>query len=695
MIFRNFLANEVHITMYKLRRFALFAAAVFILMAGLYVVAQDEAGAPVGDPAYPAPAFPAGVDWINVPAPLTFEQLRGKVVLLDFWTYGCINCIHMIPTITQLEEKYGDALAVIGVHSAKFANEGQTENIRQIVQRYGVVHPVIADNDFAVWNTFAPFGVNAWPTFAMIDPRGNMYAVQAGEIPFKAFDEVIGGMVAYFDGLGEISRAPIELSPEGAETPNSALHFPGKVTVDPAGNRLFIADSSHNRLIIADLTSYEVLDVIGTGEAGFDNGAYDEATFNKPQGMALDGDILYVADTDNHAIRGVNLLDRTVTTIAGTGVQGYNRATSGDPLTTDLSSPWDVWKDGNALYIAMAGTHQIWVLLADTNEVGPLVGSGREGLLDGSLEGAQLAQPSGLYFSDGLLYFADSESSSIRAANVVDYNVTTIAGPATNDLFDFGDADGGLGTGKLQHALGVVGDENGVLYVADTYNSKIKMIDPETQELTTLVGLGSPGGYRDGDATEAAFDEPGGLAYHDGKLYVADTNNQAIRVVDIATKTVSTVQFPNPEALQIGEQITVVGGNRGTTITLDEQTVAAGEGEIVLNVRLPEGYKLNPNIPFIAEWSSDDAAVTIAEANQQQSIAAPEMPLTIPVTLSEGSASLSAALTVYYCEAVNESLCFIDDVQISAPVMVSADGAESAIQIERAIVPPDVAVGTG
>ncbi|MBZ0290006.1 MAG: redoxin domain-containing protein [Anaerolineae bacterium] len=671
----------------------LMASFVLLLSITLLVVsAQDQAGdkPPVGDPAYPAPDFPEGVDWINVPATLTFQQLRGKVVLLDFWTYGCINCIHMMPTIKQLEEKYGDALAVIGVHSAKFANEGQTENIRQIVQRYGLTHPVIADNQFAVWNEFAPYGVNAWPTFVVVDPRGNLYAVQAGEIPFEAFDQVIGGMIGYFDGLGEINRDPVQLTPEGGDAPDSALYFPGKVTADPKGGRLFIADSSHNRLVIADLNTYEILDVVGSGAAGFENGDYASATFNKPQGMALEGDTLYVADTDNHAIRTVNLLDRTVSTIAGTGKQGYNRTYSGNPLTMDLSSPWDVWKDGNALYVAMAGTHQIWVLISDTGEIGPLVGSGREGLADGNFDQAQLAQPSGLFYRGGILYFADSESSSIRAADIELYSVTTLAGPTVNDLFDFGDADGGLGTGKLQHTLAVVGGDNGLLYVADTYNSKIKVVDPQTNELTTLVGLGSPGGYRDGDAETAAFDEPGGLAYADGKLYVADTNNQAIRVIDLAAKTVSTVQFPNPEALQIGGEITVVGGGQGVELSLPLQTVAAGSGEIRLNVVLPEGYKLNANIPFIAEWSSDADAVQIAEADRQQSIPAPQMPLRVPVTLSEGQASLSGDLTIYYCESVNESLCFIDQVKVAAPISVTAAGGESTIQIERTITPPTV-----
>lgn len=649
-----------------------------------------------GDVRFPAPDFPTGVVWLNVDAPLTLEELRGKVVVLDFWTYGCINCIHMIPVLHQLEEKYGDALAVVGVHSAKFENEGQTDNIRQIIQRYELVHPVINDQDFTVWQTYAPYGVNAWPTFVVIDPRGNLFAVQAGEIPFDTFDQVIGGMIGHFDGLGEINREPLPLVVEGSSEPASALNFPGKVLADADGGRLFIADSSHNRLVIADLRTYEVLDVIGSGMAGWQDGSYDEAAFNKPQGMALKDQLLYVADTNNHRIRVVDLTRRTVGTAAGTGRQGYARA-AGLPLETNLSSPWDVtFGDLNNLYIAMAGIHQIWVLSLDNNSVGPIVGSGREGLVDGNLPMAQLAQPSGLYWRDNVLYFADSESSSIRAADFNTNQVRSLAGPPMNDLFTFGDLDGGFGDSRLQHALAVIGDAEGVLYVADTYNSKIKRLDPQSTEITTLFGLGGNGGFKDGNAAEAEFDEPGGLALADGKLYVADTNNQAIRVIDLEAGIVSTITFPNPAALQIADQVTVVGGNSAARemLRLEAQTVQAGSGEILLNIALPEGYKLNGLAPFTAAWSSDAEAVQFAEADQYLSIAEPSLPITVPVSLAAGEATISGDLTIYYCEAVRESLCFIDRVRVEIPVRVEAAGSGSVIRAERVIVPPEVPTGS-
>ncbi len=686
----------------KIKRFtgmaALMALIATLLITGSVIRAQDATSEPsfIGDAAYPAPAIPTGVDWLNVAAPLTLDQLKGKVVLLDFWTYGCINCMYMMPILSQLEQKYGDALAIIGVHSAKFANEGDTSNIRQVIERYGLKHPVINDNKFTVWGAYAPYGVNAWPTFVIIDPRGNMFAVQAGEIPQDAFEQVIGGMIAQFDKLGEIKREPLPIKLESDAQPPAALSFPGKVTVDAAGKRLFIADSSHNRLVIADLDTYEVKDVIGTGTAGLKDGSYSEATFSKPQGMALKGDILYVADTENHAIRAVDLVKQTVSTIAGTGKQGYDR-TSGLPLETDLSSPWDITVgDRNNLYIAMAGDHQIWVLSLDINSVGPIVGDGREGLQDDDLNNAELAQPSGLYWNNNILYFADAESSSIRMADFNRGKVITLAGPTKNDLFDFGDVDGKFGESRLQHTLALTLGDNGKLFVADTYNSKIKVLTPATKEIKTLVGLGGTGGFRDGNAADAQFDEPGGLAYNAGKLYVADTNNNAIRVVDVAAGTVNTVTFPNPEVLQIANEVTVVGSNAaaGASVTVDAQTVKAGSGQIVLNLALPDGYKLNGIAPFSADWSSDNAAVTFADADKTQSVVAPTIPIVVPVTLADGKANVKGDLTIYYCEAVKESLCFIDRVTVTIPVTVGATGTGTVLKAERVITPPQISTGS-
>lgn len=678
-----------------LPRWALLLALMLVLWGALpltHVDAQDDCSAytaPALSPLVIAPDFPAELDWVNVSAPLSLEDLRGKIVLLDFWTYGCINCIHMIPTLERLEEKYSDELVVIGVHSAKFDNEGQTDNIREIVQRYGVKHPVINDSDFIVWELYSRFGVAAWPTFVVINPRGEVFAAQAGEIPFAAFDGVVGAMSTCFDIEGLLVREPLaQIAPELADAPPRALNYPSKVLADADGERLFIADSANHRIVIADLNTYEVLDVIGTGQQGFLDGTYESASFYKPYGMALRDDTLYIADTFNHTLRAADLSARTVTTLAGTGLMGRGNYGDGRALpaaATDLRSPWALeFADDGLLYVAMAGTHQIWAFDLETGIMRYAVGNGREAQINRSLLTSELAQPSGLYFRDGLLFFADSESSTVRVADLNADSVAVVSGTTNNSLFDYGDVDGVLGESRLQHPLDMVSDGAGTLYIADTYNSKIKAVDLNQPNYPTETVFGAAAGFADGAGTAALFNEPGGMDYADGRLFIADTNNHAIRVIDLSTGEVSTVTFPNPQALRINGAATVIGGNefRGAE-RLPAQTVSAGMGEITLTLALPEGYKLNDLAPSQARFGGG-ALLALSESR----VTLTEPTLALPVTFSAGEDTLSAAVELYYCEAVNETLCFIERFVVEIPLVIADDAETNAVSITREIVPP-------
>ncbi|GAB4448571.1 MAG: hypothetical protein Kow00120_18760 [Anaerolineae bacterium] len=656
------------------------------LLAGMIGPAMAQQGTNDYSGTVEAPPFPEGLDWINVPGPLTWEDLRGKAVLLDFWTYGCINCIHIMPDLARLEAEFGDALVVIGVHSAKFDNEGSTENIRQIVQRYQREHPVVNDNQFLVWRTW---GVRAWPTVVLVDPLGMAYYGRSGEGIYETFQPLIAGMIAQFDAQGLIDRTPLEMTLETEARPDTLLAFPGKVLADPVGGRLFIADTNHHRIVIADLETYEVLEVIGGMEPGNVDGDYSTARFRQPQGLALnaDGSILYVADAENHTIRAIDLAAETVTTIAGTGEQVYSNNPRGVGTEVPLNSPWDLVVVDGVIYIAMAGPHQLWRYDIETGVVARHSGSGREDVIDAPHAEAALAQPSGITTDGAVLYFADSESSAIRESDIDPAGgVRTIVGTG---LFDFGDVDGVGDAALLQHPLGVV-YVDGALYVADTYNSKIKVINPETREAVSLAG-DPAGGYVDGRLGVARFDEPGGVSYADGKLYVADTNNHAIRVIDLERQTVKTVNFPNPAALQAGrDRVAVAAPFSGKEITLEAQRSAPGAGTITLNVLLPEGYKLNDLAPFSAEWQPDGAVVQIADEDRRQVIVEPPLPILVPVTLAEGEAELTVDLDVYYCEAVNETLCFVEQVRVHAPLTVAADGAEPGLLVEVPITPPEI-----
>ena len=484
----------------------------------------------------PAPELDGGVAWLNTAGPLKLKDLRGKIVVLDFWTLCCINCIHTLPDLAKLEKKYADDLVIIGVHSPKFDEEKDTQAVRKAILRYEISHPVVNDANQTIWNAY---DAHSWPTLVLIDPEGNLVAEGEGEGLYAALDVRIAALVKEYREKKLLDEKPrkFELA-RYSETGASPLFFPGKVLADGPGKRLFIADSTHHRIVITDLDGKKIA-VAGAGQAGADDGPFDKARFNDPQGLALDGDTLYVADRKNNRIRALDLKAKTVTTVAGTGEQGEDRDDEGPALKTALNSPWDLLLHDGKLYIAMAGFHQIWMLDLAKGEVGPYAGVGMERRRDGPLGRACFAQPSGLTTDGTTLYVADSEVSSVRAVPLDGKgDVKTIVG---DDLFVFGDVDGVGDDVRLQHALGVAWAD-GKLYVADTYNSKIKVIDPQKRSCTTFLG-----GEAEGWLGTPPFSEPGGISVAGGKLYVADTNAHRIRVVDLKTKAVSTLTLQGVE----------------------------------------------------------------------------------------------------------------------------------------------------
>ncbi len=634
-----------------------------------------------------APEITGGRGWLNTDKPLSLAALKGKVVLLDFWTYGCINCIHIIPDLKKLEAKYPNQLVVIGVHSAKFENEKQTENIRRIILRYEIEHPVYNDADYKVWQSY---GVRAWPTQILIDPAGYVIGAISGEGNYEVIDQVIEKTVDDFRKRGELNEQPLRLALERAKVGDLPLAFPGKVLADAKGDRLFIADSNHNRLAITRLDG-ALVETIGTGERGAADGPFDKASFFRPQGIALDGDNLYVADTENHLIRRIDLKARTVQTVAGTGIQSHEYFKKGPGREIGLNSPWDLQLVGQTLYIAMAGPHQIWKLDLAGQEVSTFAGSGREARTDGDALEAGFAQPSGLTTDGENLYVADSESNIIRAINLTSGKVKTLVG---GDLFEFGDVDGAGDNVRLQHPLGVFALGKRVL-IADTYNHKIKELDPEKQTVKSLFGAGKPG---QGDGKSVSFYEPGGLSVANSKLYVADTNNHAIRVIDLKTKKASTLSIKGlapPPQLDTVETAGVEASPNLEETKLSTQRLRAGsKGVVIAQVDLPPGYHLNPMAPqrYRASVESGARQLGLISATKTAAIGHHQevkqtaknlsLPLQIPFqTFEPGAAELLVQLTLFYCREDNTGTCRIKTLSWRVPVEVTAD-AKALIEIK-------------
>jgi thiol-disulfide isomerase/thioredoxin len=614
-----------------------------------------------------APDFPPGLDWLNTPRPLKLAEMRGNVVLLDFWTFCCINCMHVVPDLKFLEKKYaGQPLVVIGVHSAKFTHEKETASVRQAVLRMAIEHPVVVDSDFAVWQAYT---VRAWPTLVMIDPEGYFLGVFSGEGNREIIDHYIEEVLAIFARENKLDKAPLKPQIETADLPDSFLRFPGKIIADAGHKRLVIADTNHDRLLVC-APDGTLKEIIGSGVTGRDDGDFETAQFHRPQGMAFYGEHLIVCDTENHLLRHVDFGARSVTTIAGTGEQGSYVQRGGAGLKMPLNSPWDIFIWGNTGYIAMAGPHQIWSIDLKTNRLEPFAGTGHEARRDGERLQAAFAQPSGItgeVIGGELtrLFIADSEISCVRQIDLRSDRVGTLVG---GDLFQYGDHDGTMDNVRLQHVLGVLFHE-GKLYVADTYNHKIKVIDPNLRTCKTLLGDGRPGHV---DGTPGRFSEPSGLAFLNGKLYVADTNNHAIRVIDLHHHEAGTLRL-KPQPVHAADRLV----SKHTPVTkLPQQDLAPGAAEIRLRIHLPEGVEMNEGSPVQIVVSCRNEALFFPSASL--TFSPPETEIIVPLRVQSpaGETAFRLELLYYYCEK-RRGLCMMRQAAYEVPVRITRANSAS------------------
>jgi thiol-disulfide isomerase/thioredoxin len=443
---------------------------------GENLLVTSAAPAPGRRPRVRAPEL-LGRGWLNTDGPLRLRDLRGRFVLLDFWTFCCINCLHVLDELRPVEEKYADSLVVIGVHSPKFVHEADPDALRAAVARYSVTHPVLDDPDLVTWQAYA---ARAWPTLVLVDPEGYVVAQYAGEGHAHAIGALLGALV-------EEHRARGTLQPGGSRyvAPvghTGDLRFPAKAIRLPNGN-LLVADAGHDQL----------------AELGDDGLVRRIEGFREPNGLCLlpedvadeVGYDVVVADTVSHELKGVTLDTGDVRVLAGDGRQWMH----GDG-TSRLSSPWDVAWSQDRVWVAMAGIHQLWTFDALTGAVEVAAGTTNEGLVDGSLDAAWFAQTSGLAADGDRLWIVDSESSSLRvveAGSTGELEVTTVVG---HGLFDFGFRDGSREDARLQHPLGVAVLPDATVAVADTYNGAVRRFDPATGVLTTIAtGLAEPSGF--------------------------------------------------------------------------------------------------------------------------------------------------------------------------------------------------------
>jgi DNA-binding beta-propeller fold protein YncE len=415
----------------------------------------------------------------------------------------------VLPQLRELEHRFPQELAVIGVHSGKYHRERETDRIREASIRLGNTHPVVNDRQFRVWRSYA---VQAWPTLVLLSPDGYVLATRPGEFTAAMLIPTIERLIAEYDRAGRIDRRTVATRPDVPARAPGILRYPGKVAVD--GERFAVADTGHHRVLVGRVDplrrTFRVERMIGDGVPSMRDGS--GGALNAPQGLCFAGDTLYIADAGNHAIRAVALGTGELRTVAGTGQQ---LRTTADLRAGALSSPWDLTHAGQQLFIAMAGIHQLWTLDPATGRAQPHSGTRAEALVDGPNRDAVLAQPMGITSDEGRAYFVDAESSAVRWADLAPAGeVGTIVGTG---LFDFGDRDGTGDEVRLEHPQGIARHPDGRLLVADSYSDALKWAEPATRRVTTWV---------------RGLNEPAGVACGATHAFVADTN--AHRIVSVA-----------------------------------------------------------------------------------------------------------------------------------------------------------------
>ncbi|KAM4623408.1 NHL repeat-containing protein 2 [Polymixia lowei] len=666
------------------------------------------------------PDFQTGLEWLNTEGPLSLDkELAGKVVLLDFFTYCCINCMHILPDLHQLEKKHTvkDGLVIVGVHSAKFPNEKVLENVRSAVLRYDICHPVVNDGDARLWTELE---VACWPTLVLLGPRGNLLLSLVGEGHRDRLTLFADTALRYYGERGLLKTHGVGTKLYRDSLPPTVLSFPGKVAIDHGRKRLAIADTGHHRILVVSSTG-QVLHIVGGPESGRRDGELSEASFCSPQGVAIKGDTVYVADTHNHLIRKIDLSEGKVSTLAGVGAQGTDKEGGAIGPQQPISSPWDVslgtagGVEDNVLWIAMAGTHQIWALfIADgklpkgsESKVGTCIrwaGSGNEENRNNSYpHKAGFAQPSGLASAPeepwGSLYVADSESSTVRTLALKDGAVKLLVGGERDplNLFAFGDVDGKGVDAKLQHPLGVAwASEQSLLYVADSYNHKIKVVDPKTKQCRTLAGTGGAGDVLGPGFTESCFNEPGGLCVADGGklLYVADTNNHQVKVLDLDTKTVSLF----PISMDCTDSVpTKSSGPAKVSLPksaprMEMPPLAVSPGQtltMTLTLSLPEGTKLTEEAPSFWSLSAEGNEWLLPSQVVTGNILNVSEPLRISTKLpaateaADPRPSLTLSVWVYFCLAAGKA-CMMKAASFSQPLHIDASPGEGEVTVALA-----------
>lgn len=617
------------------------------------------------------PAFRPDVDWINTTTPLKIEDLVGKFVLVNFWTSTNMLSLGTVHDLKRLAGEFPDDLVVVGIHAGKFPMERETDNVRAAVARYGILYPVGNDAQHRIWRDYA---VEAWPTTVLIDPQGVIIARHVGGHVYRVMKEQIQKFHKFY--AQKIDPRQIVFPDAPKNEAGSALRFPTGILVDRPSNMMFIADSGNNRIIVSSLNG-TVIDVIGQGTEGNKDGSFDVAQFRSPQGLAKHDNILYVADQGNNYIRKADLLKRQVETAVSADNQALFSFDSSSGMSREsVNAPWGLAVDKGRLYISMAGANQIDVFDMKQKKMSLLAGGGGSEEKDGPLLQSSFSQPSGLLLKGKTLYVTDSQSGAVRVIELgAKGDVKTLTGFGR---FEFGDRDGVPAQALLQYPTGIDMLEESLIF-CDTLNNKIKIFNPAGQQVETLAGHGGQGA-EEGAFDKATFSLPTGIAVAEGQVFVADTNNHQIRVLDLEKKMVSTLSLVWPTQIRqkfldaaLARQNGDVFANRKIQKMIWPTTQANPIKRLNLNLQWPPGYSLAPDT--VSHVRVFDAGKEIDKIYPLKFSYA-----SLPVGRRISGDKLFAEFTLFYHDDSRPSVCFLRRLLLEIPVRLEKLGEDLPLE---------------
>jgi thiol-disulfide isomerase/thioredoxin len=613
-------------------------------------------------------SVPQSEKWLNVSRPLEASDLKGHLILLDFWSYSCVSCIQTLPEIKKLEDQFGSKLTVIGVHSGQFANEKDLAAIKKAVLRYDISYPVINDSDLKIWNSFE---VKALPTLILINTHGKVVQTYVGESDVEKIKADVKKLISKYKF--QINRQPLPVLPEKYNSIGNVLSFPSKLEYAadfkykkrqlPA---IFISNSGQNNIVVSSLSG-EIITKIGSGQKGLEDGSFDVASFNAPQGMTYKNGKLYVADFGNNAIREIDFKEGKVTTLVGLGLRGEIIERDSEAKDTNLAAPTDVKFFRENLAIANSGTHQILSYNFKNQTIAVLAGNGSKGVEDGKYPENSLAQTSGLSVFARKLYFVDAASSALRVLDESGEVQTLIGGNLTKS----GHANGTKQSALMQHPLGLLVDDTGA-YISDSYNHKIRKYDFSSKQISDLVG--KKRGKNLGGANTTEFDEPEGIIAVLDRFYLADTNNNRILVLSRGNFSSESLNVMPPLKLPREGFLEYL-----PNLQKAEEAKVKDEAEIVIKIDLKDGWKINeegPSFVNLLELSKDDKANLVASFDWN---AVKEKTMKLPKLKSGKDYILQGS--IYYCQNKQNALCYIKSIEQKIVVNSSESGLEILIKL--------------